>query len=1800
MRTHRHFAAVLLPCFLVLAPMLACTAASSSDAQGAERSRLPGDVRAAMVRGDWKEARRMLDERLAAAPDQGDLWLFLKALAFQYDGGAEDALATLAELERRFPQSAFAIKARFQRAELERAAGRMAEAAEIWEREARRLRSEERQGELAKIYLDLADALSTPPSAPTAETPRIDYPAAYALYSAVLELDAPAKDRAKALRRMTVCRERTEAWAPCAEDCERFLAAFDPARAATTTAEREPAAAGLEDLLDVRLRRARAELRTDNRAQARRAFEDAADDVKEARANRGAYAAAHAALDDAARARVQALEGDARLAIADAFDENEAREAALAVAALRRFLAGAPGHPRSTFELRRIAALEARHGRTEQALGALDELQALAPPAAEASEARDEDAKLRMQAVMEKGRLLLGQKRFDAAAAAFDDYAKRFPSGPDWSNAQASLVECDFQRAQDHQVRERFPEARAAWSAFLAAHPLDARAAEIARRIGECFADEARSTLERGKRPGAADDGKARAKELFQSAVDEWRRLAQRFPTADAASRALFAIGATLEERLGDLEGAVAAYRQCNFGSHSDAAAQRLRAMTKPSLALATQGVWRGSGRARVTAQVRNLEKLRVQTYRLDLATYFQKHRTYLGVEDLDLDLIAADATSEVAVANFARYSPLEQAIELPFDGPGTWVVAVTGGDVRATTLVVASQLDVIVKSSLREVFAFAQDVARGEPAENARVLVALQGADGPRTVELLTGADGIARATLDEPCSPGPVSVFAERAGHVASIGLELQGLRLADPIVPTAAVYTDRPAYRPGQTVHWRAIVREVEQGREVFQEGLAYRIEVLDNAGRAIDTRDAALSAFGTLHGDVELDPAASAGRYRVNVRSPKGGVFLGSFQVETFATQKVDIEFAFARPVVQRGETVELDLKAEYYYGEPAADAPLRVALPDGTQLDLRTDARGAAHVAFPTRDLAREGQLRFTATLLEEGVERSGFVRLAQSEFTAALRAPRAVVLAGDRFEAELETRDAEGEPIGRALVFTVLRRESSPLGAWSEVEVAHQNATTDAKTGKARVPVTLERGGQYVLRAEALDRFGTPVAAQTSVLASGEEDDVRLRLLVADGEVEVGGVARAQVVNRTGAGLALLTLEADGVLEHRLLRLPAGTSDVELSVDDRAFPRAWIAIARMDGDRFHEHTAQLDVARRLDVTVEVLEPIYAPGARAKVAVSAKDQLGRPVSAELSVAVVDEALYDLYPDRAPKLAAVFQRAPRGGLGVRTAASSAFAYVGATAKIAEEVLAEERAKQEQERWAARRAEVQSGLKDLVAGEPGAAPAPKQELAKEDEKQDEQASAFGARKAGSGAKGRAGGPTGGGNRTAPRDALDDSETAYWTATLVTGADGRATTEFELPARSTRWRVTTRGVGPGTLVGEATASFRTRSELFLELRAPQQLVEGDRPRLVARVHDSTGAKGALALKLRVVAGERAVTLPATVALTGNGVVEHVFELLEPLPACEVLELRLEGAGQLGGKERALTTEARVPVRPWGLAGADTESGALASSTTFFLELDADREWKRRSIEVHLGPSLQRLCVSEALGEEDALALRAGCLPPNTVADAASHLYGLARVLELSTASAGGGAERARLEARARGRITELVAAQRDDGAWSWSRGKEASAHVETTSLAVAALARAHAAGLLVPPETLQRGVSRLTLDFRNASHRDHELEALIVWALAVADSDDFAAANRLHRTRAGLSPAALAYTTLALVEMERAPMAAEVADTLATQLATGGAAAKTAGNRPWNTSPVEMTALAAYALGRAQMSSV
>jgi uncharacterized protein YfaS (alpha-2-macroglobulin family) len=80
-------------------------------------------------------------------------------------------------------------------------------------------------------------------------------------------------------------------------------------------------------------------------------------------------------------------------------------------------------------------------------------------------------------------------------------------------------------------------------------------------------------------------------------------------------------------------------------------------------------------------------------------------------------------------------------------------------------------------------------------------------------------------------------------------------------------AYAYTDRPIYRPGDTVYFRLVVRQVYNGRYSLPDISFYPLVLNDNNGVQVATFGMPLSGFATAHGEYRLPSSAQPGTYRV---------------------------------------------------------------------------------------------------------------------------------------------------------------------------------------------------------------------------------------------------------------------------------------------------------------------------------------------------------------------------------------------------------------------------------------------------------------------------------------------------------------------------------------------------------------------------------------------------------------------------------------------------------------------------------------------------------------------------------------------------------------------------------------------------------------------------------------------------------------------------------------------------------------------------------------------------------------------
>jgi uncharacterized protein YfaS (alpha-2-macroglobulin family)/tetratricopeptide (TPR) repeat protein len=1771
---------------------------------------LPGGVVAGLQAGKYAEAADAL-AKLAddpkAKPEDRAFYALVRGIAQRLDKKLDAARATLDAAVEAAPQGPWAAKLRSELAAVALAAGRFEDAERLARAEAERLLGGDRKDRLARVYQDFAERLLDPDSPTTPADPE----GAYALLNQARELAQGEALRARLL--LAMGRASLKAGNPgrALGDFQKYLDEY-------------PKGA---DRFEARFAKAEAQLATGQVLPARLTWSDLARDLEDEDTR--------AAQDLRARSLYQIAKTYNLPSPPDDTSLN------LGVAALKALLEAYPAHHLALQSAYEIAQSYQNRGRSEAALAAFEAFLAGEGFEAATDEARRSLAELQMAAQFQVGLILRGQEKFDAAIDAWRGYLAKYPNGPQSADAQRAIVDTRLMIAQDHLAHERYDRAREVWRQFVAENPLDGRVPQVLFDIGASLARQ----------------------EKYDEAIAAWETLAGKFPGTEPAAHAQYQIALAFEVEKGKPAEAIERYKKVQVEPWAGQARQRIAVMEARALTVVTPKAFRTGQTPQLKIDTRNLEKLTFTAYKLDPEAYFRKKHALEDVEALDIGLVQPDAEWTVNVPGYEKYRPIEQTYGLDkLDVPGVYVVKVTDEKtLQATTLVLGSDLDAIVKVSRDQILVFAQDMKTGAGRPNARVLVS----DGEKVVfEGKTGDDGVMLETWSDPREPGQaLDYLVLDDGHVAGSGLGVPQ-RVAQGLSARAYLYTDRPAYRPGSTVELRGVVREVKDGQYRTPEGQAYRLEVFDSRGRQFVAREVELSAFGTFHADLPVDSSAPVGSYRVRLYQPGGSDFSGSFEVQAYQLQKVDLAIDLPRAIYFRGEKVEGDAVARYQYGTPLANRPINVGLPDGRVLTGQTDDAGKFHFEFATEGYAEEQALQVGASLPQDGVSAVAQVQIAVRAFRIDLNTARDVYLDGESFPLEIATLDALGEPTSQALNVAVLK-QVAVAGRVTEREVKSVKARTDEKTGKATVPIRIddEDGGQFVVRVSGTDRFGNPVVADRVLTISGSKDAVKLRLLADRLTWKVGETAKVKLFNRDDAGPALLTWEADRILKYKILPIDKGDNEIAWDVEGGQFPNFTLTAARMAGTEFHQAALNVQVVRDLRVQIKPLRPSVGPGEEVEVEVTTLDQLDRPVAAELSLALVDQALLRLYNDNLPPIGPFFYDQARTG-AFSTEATNTFAYRPPTKPVSEAVV------EEQERSVAMladaddrvklRRELGFGVNGPVAGMPATEPMEAKDNALFDRMHDDASGALPAMSVpGSGPAGVGGGGMGAqhgyyslstragqemvgaeefaerfgkeagaaakkpatlgrrarfggrggeaeGAAASPRQQF--VETAYWNPAVVTGPDGKAVVKFKAPTALSEYRFSARGVtGADTLVGQATAELAVRQDFFVDLRLPAALTEGDKPRFRVELHHR-GVEGRATLALKVYAGGDEKTLPATVDLKGEGVESILLPAFE-VPAGDVVQLALEAtAGDLTDR-----LAAEVPIRPWGVQAFATASGTSSDDTTAFVGLPEGRPYENPEMIVVLSPSLRRLVVELALGQEFYILdkrVRTCILPPtpDTTADRASDLLAVASAYQYLRDVGGSDApEASRLADRGRGLAAELITGQNDDGGWPWvaaAPDRPQPSDRLTTARALWALSEARALGLVADPSAIDKAATYLAQEFARVESGDNDARAAILHALSTADRAGFEQANSLNRLRQNLSDAALAYLALTFAELDRQTLAAEVLGVLAPRAKTeavepGGRPRKYwdgDGQHPWLRSAAETTGLAALAFARSR----
>jgi alpha-2-macroglobulin len=1812
----------------ILRPMpalAACFALTIAPSRAADDPSLLARTRAEMRARQFDQAAALADKGIAANDPAADEMLFLKATALFHSKKFADAAGAADILARDFPKSDWLHKAVFLKAQALIEQKKFGEAAAIYETEAARLLAPERKQALVGEILRFAEKLEAKPDPNVPDAPKPDFAKAYSLYTKALAMELPREFRDDIVFLKARAIQQAGNPAQAIQDFQAYLTEYDPAwtGAAGSGTERlpmvSPPPAG-KHVAMARFRLAESFHQAGNAPSARMELEDLLKSisapVKEITAMAAELATAdgrnlpgeirwltvqtYFSMQPELLQRSRIIQGQqmqisqntaAFIGNTGGLPTTDVRLSALsngdldqAVKTCRDYIAAHPVGSRSVRAAWMIAEALQTAGRADDAIAAYRDFIAskgFSLPDGEAATAMDEElraapatylANLKMRALFRVGQILASQKKHEEAIATWQSYVKDHPNGPEWSESQNSIINAEFQMGLDALTSKQEELAMRRFDTFLRAHPLDERAPRILYLFGAIH-EVGAINLEEAK--GAKDD----IANSYRKAIDEWAKLVSKYPESAEARAAMIKSGAILEEKLGEFEKALKLYQKVATEQGDGTAQTAISRLTQKSLSLSAERVFRTNEKPAVKLKLRNIEQCEVRLYKIDLQAYFRKMHGITGVDSLDVSLIQPDKTWTLKPDNYAKYKPLEQDVEIPFHGSdaGAYVVTIGDDDWESTVLVLRSDLEVVVKASRREVLAFIQDMRTGKPAAGVELLASNGGAVAATGK---TGADGVFKTSLEELKDLKDVRVFALRSGHAAAFNLPLAGLQLSSGLKSKGYLYTDRPAYLPGETVSMRGILRDVKNDAYVIPESPDFKIRFSDPKGRLLSEQAVKLGKFGTFDATLALPSQATIGTYTMTASQEIKGhetlQFQGTFEVREFKLEKIKLTMDFPRRVWFRGEKIEATMQAAYYWGEPLANRVLRCTLPDRRVERITTDAQGKAKLSFDTTGMTPGCQLVFTASIDGENVTLTESLTLARLGFTITAKPSQPVVIAGEPFDLELTTLGADGKPAGESLKIEVLRMEKPktsriltllpwPQAAYppaAEVRESELDAGTDAATGKARVALTLEKGGNYTLRVTGTDRFGHPVSSETRVEVSDSDDVNKLRIFAGDATLKVGQDAEVRLHSRLDKGLALLTYEGESILRYQIVDLRKDYNDIAFKVDHDLFPNFRLAAAVIDGRDLRSAAKEFTVERELKVAVKPLKEAFFPGEDGKVEIRVTDQAGKPVEAELSLALVNEALFAVFPDTLAPILEFFQKDARRHAEFHTGATCGFRYDGTTRPVAKSLTDEKnrlvRAEGERRDLDAAREQMDMSLAqpsdakdandrvlsgafvgrdDMAANKP--APTLEGQVVEEvrykiDNKPQPVTK----------------------SPTPPRREVQGE--GRWLPSIVTAADGKAVAAIRMPETTTAWRLTARGCSVETLVGQTTAATLTRKDFFVELKTPAFLREGDDIRVVGRVHNLTDFAGTVPLTLKILDARDTSKVLATqqksVEVKARGGAEVCFE---SFVVPDLLNITFELTGTAGQQEDGL--EQTLPIHPWGLPYAVHAGGSSESDTAAVLSLPGDRKYTSRWMSISIGPDAKNALLDMALQNYGPMGDYVRIAPPTWGPHPAHDLLATATALAYANHAKADDRHTRQLAERARSLVATLVASQAENGSWNSGITSEL-----TTARAFWALIEARNAGIAVNKGTVDLSAEFLLKQLQGLDANDNDSKAIVLHALSTDKRADFAACNRLYRDRNSLGASTLAYLTRAFFNLDRKEIAAELAGILETKAKT------------------------------------
>lgn len=1083
--------------------------------------------------------------------------------------------------------------------------------------------------------------------------------------------------------------------------------------------------------------------------------------------------------------------------------------------------------------------------------------------------------------------------------------------------------------------------------------------------------------------------------------------------------------------------------------------------------------------------------------------------------------------------------------------------------------VIAISRLNVFIKTAATQQLVWVTDLQSGQPVAGAQVR--LMDEKGLNKTGV-TDADGVWTLTTDKRDVYRPLLALVGQPGEddfgvantrwtegidVWNYGLNgLYGETYTPPF--TAYLYTDRPIYRPGQTVYFKGIVRLDDDARYQLPNLKQVPFVITDQNGNEVLRGTRPLGALGTFDGELPLAAEASLGYYNLSVQLTPDFSNNVAFQVAEYRKPEYEMSVIAGRPEYRHGETITVTAQANYFFGGAVKSADVMWTLyASDTGFEYRgegsysfediytwlrtrgsgggerlaegsgkTDAQGRFVIEVPAQNPKAQQTQRFVFEVTVRDLnnqETTGsasvivhpsdlYVGVAPADYVSLVGKPAGL----DLIAVQPDSQPAPGVPltvtVAKAEWFSVQEQDESGRFFWTskvkETPVFTTTVTSDAN-GQATVNWTPSAGGQYLARVAATDDKGRTRRAAAFVWISGSpneyvtwrrENNDRLELVMDKESYKPGETARVLIPSPfQGEVTALLTVERGRIHERRLLKLASNSTTVDVPIEPIFAPNVFISVMLVKGQDATNPLAQFRLGYSPLIPVSTEQQQIA----LRITPSAT-QVGPRDTVSFTIQTLD---FQGRPAPAEVSLALVDKA-----------------ILALADPMSPTLFDAFYRQR-------------GLGVMTAAT----------LVLNIDRINQQQ-----------AEGNKGGGGGGDGFGFTMLRSDFPDIALWRAAVMTDANGEATVSVRLPDNLTTWRMIAKAVTAQTSVGEAVADVQTSRPLMVRPVLPRFFTAGDQAEIAAIVMNNTNEAQQVAISLSAQGLELGSAPQQTVEVAAHGVHKARWPVTV-LPGDEVtvtfsaVAPKLNDAVQIKLPVYRYTTPEVV-----GTAGQVEQGVGRLEAIMLPPTASKDQGELLLTLEPSLAAGLQQgLSFLEHYPYECTEQTLSRFLP-NIMTYRALQQLGIQRPdLEKG------------LAAQTAVGLQRLYKRQNIDGGWGWWSGEESNPFV--SAYVAFGLVQAQQAGLAVDEAVIERGLRFIERQLKApADLRGYETnqQAFLLYVLAAGGRGNVGRSVALYEVRARLANYGKAFLALALASLESAP-AAGAASAVATPGATAASTA-------------------------------